>query len=80
MNEDPDLEYALIDGIIRQVHQKATGSKGASASGRWVLARLANEKDPRVGGCARRFGLVSAAARASARYDGCRAVDQKRFI
>ena len=28
MSEDPDLEYALIDGTIVQVHQKATGSKG----------------------------------------------------
>ena len=25
---DPDLEYALIDGAIVQVHQKATGAKG----------------------------------------------------
>ena len=28
MSSDPDLEYALIDGTIVQVHQKATGSKG----------------------------------------------------
>ena len=28
MSEDPDLEYALIDGTIVQVHQNATGSKG----------------------------------------------------
>ena len=28
VSEDPDLEYALIDGTIVQVHQKATGSKG----------------------------------------------------
>ena len=28
MSEDPDLEYALIDGTIVQVHQKVTGSKG----------------------------------------------------
>jgi hypothetical protein len=28
MSEDIDLEYALIDGTIVQVHQKATGSKG----------------------------------------------------
>ena len=25
---DPDLEYALIDGTIVQVHQKAAGAKG----------------------------------------------------
>ena len=34
---DPDLEYALIDGTIVQVHQKATGAKGglqAQAIGR----------------------------------------------
>jgi len=28
MSDDPDLEYALIDGTIVQVHQKATGAKG----------------------------------------------------
>ena len=28
MSEDPDLEYALIDGTIVQAHQKATGAKG----------------------------------------------------
>ena len=27
MSNDPDLEYALIDGTIVQVHQKATGAK-----------------------------------------------------
>ena len=28
MSGDPDLEYALIDGTIVRVHQKATGAKG----------------------------------------------------
>ena len=28
MSNDPDLEYALIEGTIVQVHQKATGAKG----------------------------------------------------
>ena len=28
MSNDPDLEYALIDGTIVQVHQNATGAKG----------------------------------------------------
>ena len=28
LSEGPDLEYALIDGTIVQVHQKAPGSKG----------------------------------------------------
>lgn len=28
MNDEPDLEYALIDGTIVQVHQKASGAKG----------------------------------------------------
>ena len=27
MSNDPDLEYALIDGITVQVHQKATSAK-----------------------------------------------------
>ena len=28
MSGDPDFEYALIDGTIVSVHQKATGAKG----------------------------------------------------
>jgi len=28
MSGDPGLEYALIDGTIVQVHQKASGAKG----------------------------------------------------
>ena len=28
MSDNPDLEYALIDGTIVQVHQKASGAKG----------------------------------------------------
>ena len=28
MSGDPDLEYALIEGTIVQVHQKARGAKG----------------------------------------------------
>lgn len=28
MSDDPDLEYALIDGTIVQVHQKASDAKG----------------------------------------------------
>ncbi|WP_458793047.1 transposase [Yoonia sp. MH D7] len=28
MSGDPDFEYALIDGTVFQVHQKAPGAKG----------------------------------------------------
>ncbi len=28
MSTDPDFEYAMIDGTIVSVHQKATGAKG----------------------------------------------------
>lgn len=28
MSDDPDFEYALIDGTIVSVHQKAMGAKG----------------------------------------------------
>ncbi len=28
MSEDPDPKYAFIDGIIVQVHQKASAAKG----------------------------------------------------
>ena len=33
VSEDPDSKYTLIDCTIVGLHQKATGSKGASASG-----------------------------------------------
>ena len=28
MRDDPDLDYALVDGTIVSVHQKASGAKG----------------------------------------------------
>jgi hypothetical protein len=28
MSDDPDLEYALIDGTIVPVHHKVSGAKG----------------------------------------------------
>ena len=28
LSEEPDFEYALIDGTIVSVHQKASGAKG----------------------------------------------------
>ncbi len=28
MSDSPDLEYALVDGTIVQVRQKASGAKG----------------------------------------------------
>jgi transposase len=31
ISDDPDLDYALIDGTIVQVHQKASGAKGGLA-------------------------------------------------
>lgn len=31
MSDDPDLEYALIDGTIVSVHQKGAGAKGGLA-------------------------------------------------
>lgn len=31
MSDDPDLEYALIDGTIVSIHQKASGAKGGLA-------------------------------------------------
>ncbi len=66
MSEGPDLEYALIDGTIVQVTRRRPAQKGDSSSGHWALARWANDKDRCVGGCARQFGSVSAAAGASA--------------
>ena len=54
MNKYPDLEYALIDGTIVQVYQKATGSKGDSTSGHCALARRADDEN-------RGAGMASAA-------------------
>ena len=28
MTDDPDVKYAMIDGTIVSIHQKATGAKG----------------------------------------------------
>ncbi len=39
LSDDPNLEYALIDRMIVQAHQKATGAKRGTSSGHRALAR-----------------------------------------
>lgn len=46
---DPELEYALIDGTIVSVHQKASGAEGGSASGHRTLARRLDDQDRGAG-------------------------------
>ena len=45
MSGDPDLEYALIDGTIVQVHQKASGAKGGSISCHRTFSWRADNQD-----------------------------------
>lgn len=65
MSEDADLEYALIDGTIVRVHQKATGAKGGAglrpSGARWAK-RWPDDKNCGLGGRARQPGALLAAA------------------
>ena len=70
MSDNPDLEYALIDGTIVSVHQKATGAKGDSASCHWALARRPDDQDCRARGCAWQPCSLLTAAWAGTRYEG----------
>jgi transposase len=42
LSEDPDFEYALIDGTIVKVHGTAPAQKGDSKSGHLPVARRAD--------------------------------------
>ena len=79
MSEDLDLEYALIDGTIVQVHQKATGTKwggeaqaigrphgGLTIARQRMLACVRVDQHCGGGGCARQSGALPAAAGTSA--------------
>ena len=80
MGDDPDSEYALIDGTIVSVHQKATGAKGDKASCHWALARRPDDRDCRACGCAWQPCPPPAAARAGTRYEGRCSVDPRCSI
>ena len=67
MSDDPDLEYALIDGTIVQAHQKATGAKGGS--GHRALARWPDDEGRGTGGCSWQFDAVFAAAGSGTRHE-----------
>ena len=45
INGEPDLEFAMIDGTIVQVHQKARAQKGDSASGYRAFSWRADDQD-----------------------------------
>jgi len=47
-SNDPDLENALIDGTIAQVHQMTSNAKGGTASGHRALAWRVDDQDRRA--------------------------------
>ena len=63
LSGEPDFEYALIDGTIVSVHQKASGARGDSKSGYRALERRFDHQDRRPGGCPRKPGALCAVAR-----------------
>ena len=80
MSNDPDLEYALIDGTIVQAHQKASGARGDSKSRHRALAGWINNEDRRTRGCSRQFGAVFIATGSGARHERRCSADQRRFV
>ena len=61
MNNDPDLEYAMIEGPFVLGPQKATGAKGGSKSGHQALTRRVDHQDRGAGGRAWKSCAVRAA-------------------
>src|SRR4028119_1012932 len=47
LSDEPDFEYALIDGTIVTAHQKASGARGGLRSGHRPLARPPDGQDRR---------------------------------
>ena len=43
LSDEPDFEYALVDGTIVTVHQKASGAKILWGDGRLSIGRLGSE-------------------------------------
>ena len=68
----PDFEYAMIDGMIVQDHQKASGARGVSGSSHWALARRIDHQDRCFGRRARKSGQLRSPARPNARHEGRR--------
>jgi transposase len=52
LSDEPDFEYAIIDGTIVRVHQKGTGARGDSKSGHRTIARRSDHQDRGAGRCA----------------------------
>src|SRR3954466_1658813 len=46
LSGEPDFEYAMIDGTIVTVHQKASGAKGGAELRSQPLVHLAGSGDP----------------------------------
>jgi transposase len=79
LSEDPDFEYALIDGTIVKVHRHGVGAKGDSKSGHRPVAWRADHQARRSRRCAGQSGALCLAARPASRqhrrraaHHGCR--------
>jgi len=62
---DPDMEYAMIDITIVQVHRYGHGAKGDSRSGNWQVEGWMDHESPRPDRRARQSGAVQAVVRRS---------------
>src|SRR4051812_50117633 len=59
LSDEPDFEYALIDGTIVTAHQKASGARGGDPkSGDRPLARWPDHQDRRPRRCPRHSGAA----------------------
>ncbi len=47
LSDEPDFEYALVDGTIVTAHPKASGATGDPEPGHWPLARRPDDQDRR---------------------------------
>ena len=80
LSEDPDFEYALVDGTIVKVHRHGAGAKGDSKSGHRQVARRADDQDRRARRCAGQFVALRPAAGPTARqHRGRAAYNGRRF-
>jgi hypothetical protein len=53
LSDDPDFEYAMIDGTIVQVHQMAPALKGGLKIRQSAIARWSDDQNRRACRCAR---------------------------
>src|SRR5215208_6872590 len=76
LSDEPDFEYALVNGTIVTAHQKASGAKGDPEPGHRPLARRPDDQDRRPRRRPRQLGAVRSAARPVSRHRRRAAADR----